>query len=635
MPPHKKFHTPDMDSSVPTIAPMLVIKTRSKNKNVRPGVAAGVAPGKRRSAQEMKSAREQEARKRIEEEEHQKNLIQEVADIEDDMHKEDEGRKRAARADTLMAASTTNTPRAASQQSDEVNGNQVTADNSFNKAGHDTDIAGALRRSQRSREVTPEECDENVLDEDNEAADDMKDKEYIESEDEDDDEQVDNNVERGKKKQSRTKLGRADITAVRETIPALGTPAIGNKRKVSLSDTPSEKTKKLKPTVPSGLLHVKHWNATPKATPSKSTTFSQTAVSNESNVQYGGMLNDGMDDELERPVNKFKQMAVGTAFPPMIKIERLNTTPTITKKAQRGGAEKWTLKHLPSGTEAAFSALVVSLARKKVGSREGDPWETLATEDIQYIVDTVFGVGEHEVEDDDVWCGLVSYRLNNWRHVFGSTAAKVVEQYIKGNPDHFPDEDTIQDTVLYMLEAPEGEKTKPFHWKVWDQDEDGGVRKKGRFQSSLILCTLALAHYQEIDEYPGVADDKPSAALILAIQAVEHALGGWKTGTLSKLEPFSGAKYGDSFERGAPSSSKGKSKAKFNNRATQYLPTIKNFDDRKWEDIFATVREFLDNQASKKKKKGKFAERKRAASSDGDIDDIEVPAEYVLESDED
>ncbi|KAF5375577.1 hypothetical protein D9615_003419 [Tricholomella constricta] len=472
----------------------------------------------------------------------------------------------------------------------------------------------------------------DVPDMDNEAADNIKDKEYEESEDEDDDEQVDYTVERGKKKQPKTKLGRADITAVRETIPALGTPAIGNKRKISTLDTLSEKTKKTKPAIPSGLLHAKYWSA---ATPSKSSLSLQSAVSNESSVQYGGILNDGVDDELERPV---KQMAVparsGAAFPPMVKIERLNTTSTITKKAQRGGAEKWTLKHLPSGTEAAFSALVVPLARKKVGSREGDPWETLAVEDVRYIVDTVFGVGEHEVEDDDVWCGLVSYRLNNWRHVFGSTAAKVVEQYIKGNPDHFPDEDTIQDTVLYMLEAPEGEKTKPFHWKVWDQDEDRGVRKKGLFQSSLILCTLALAHYQEIDEYPEIADDKPSAALILAIQAVEHALGGWKSGTLIKLEPFSGAKYGDSFERGAPSSSKSKSKAKFNNRATQYLPTIKNFDDRKWEDIFSTVTEFLDNQASKKKK-GKVAERKRAASSDGDIDGFEVPEEYVLESDED
>ena len=46
-----------------------------------------------------------------------------------------------------------------------------------------------------------------------------------------------------------------------------------------------------------------------------------------------------------------------------------------TKKAQHGGASKWTLNHLPSGTSAAFTESLVPLAKVKAGTLEA--WEGL------------------------------------------------------------------------------------------------------------------------------------------------------------------------------------------------------------------------------------------------------------------
>lgn len=42
-------------------------------------------------------------------------------------------------------------------------------------------------------------------------------------------------------------------------------------------------------------------------------------------------------------------------------------------------------------------------------------------------------------------------------------------------------------------------------------------------QSSLVLCTLARAHYRSIDEFPDPEGDRPFGALILAVQLVESS----------------------------------------------------------------------------------------------------------------
>lgn len=80
-----------------------------------------------------------------------------------------------------------------------------------------------------------------------------------------------------------------------------------------------------------------------------------------------------------------------------------------TKKAQRGGASKWTLNHLPSGTSAAFTESLVPLAKIKAGTL--DAWEGLSPQQIQHLVDVTYPGEGHIVEDDDVWGGLVRFSV--------------------------------------------------------------------------------------------------------------------------------------------------------------------------------------------------------------------------------
>ena len=80
-----------------------------------------------------------------------------------------------------------------------------------------------------------------------------------------------------------------------------------------------------------------------------------------------------------------------------------------TKKAQHGGASKWTLNHLPSGTSAAFTESLVPLVKIKAGTL--DAWEGLSPQQIQHLVDVTYPGEGHIVEDDDVWGGLVRFSV--------------------------------------------------------------------------------------------------------------------------------------------------------------------------------------------------------------------------------
>jgi len=129
-----------------------------------------------------------------------------------------------------------------------------------------------------------------------------------------------------------------------------------------------------------------------------------------------------------------------------------------------------------------------------------------------------------------------------------------------------------------------------------------------------------------------MGDDRPLGALILATQAIEHAFGAWLSGAFVKqtgsAAHFSGAKYGDIFERNTTANSKGQPTMKLNNQATQYIPTMKNFKDTTWDDIYLAVEVFLEERKSKKKKK-------KAAEFDSTMEVVVAENNYVLVSDED
>lgn len=86
-----------------------------------------------------------------------------------------------------------------------------------------------------------------------------------------------------------------------------------------------------------------------------------------------------------------------------------------TKKGARNGDLKWRLNHLPPGSDTAFTNDLVPLAKAKAGEQV-HAWSELGVQEIQGLVDEVFGPGCHTVVANDVWCGLVSNEI----HLFHS-----------------------------------------------------------------------------------------------------------------------------------------------------------------------------------------------------------------------
>jgi hypothetical protein len=81
-----------------------------------------------------------------------------------------------------------------------------------------------------------------------------------------------------------------------------------------------------------------------------------------------------------------------------------------TKKGARNGDLKWRLGHLPPGTDNAFTNVLVPLAKAKAGEQV-HAWSELGVQQIQKLVDEVYGPGCHAVVANDVWCGLVSNEI--------------------------------------------------------------------------------------------------------------------------------------------------------------------------------------------------------------------------------
>jgi len=70
------------------------------------------------------------------------------------------------------------------------------------------------------------------------------------------------------------------------------------------------------------------------------------------------------------------------------------------------------------------------LARELVGSPKVKPWGELTITQIQAIVDSVYGEGEHVVTAEGPWVGLVSYHLNGWRNGLGAQPHKAMTKLI-------------------------------------------------------------------------------------------------------------------------------------------------------------------------------------------------------------
>ncbi|KAJ7465495.1 hypothetical protein FB451DRAFT_1369850 [Mycena latifolia] len=437
-----------------------------------------------------------------------------------------------------------------------------------------------------------------------------------------------------KKKKHRKSTSRADIRASRTTQDSTGTPATpseednGKKRKATEKTSETKKKAKI----------IKKKAGLDKKAVKKSKGPAGNEADDDSMVAPGGpALDDDLDEEVERPKKGKKQKGVPAA-PPLIIQPIAAKAPT--RKALRNGAATWNLNHLPRGTSDEFTSEVIPLVRELAGAVP--PWAALNVEQIQGVVDRVYGKGKHTVTLEGPWYGLVSYRMNDWHNKFAAQALKgmdvLVESYgvkagdgsdseLSGGEESdvhpvtptapAPDpvsaaaENTTDDSVTnapkpFVLDTPEGVRdfvkwalqrhdngTMAFQWKTWGN----GIDKKGFLQSHLIRYTFAY-HLSCLAAIPGSypRSQAPAiGALLLSMQAVEHALNLWKTGvyvnTHGNSTHFSVENWGDCV---GPADQR-TGERKLVRRATKYVTTVQKWKkEQQWDELITAASEFVE-----------------------------------------
>ncbi|KAG6809099.1 hypothetical protein H0H92_001622 [Tricholoma furcatifolium] len=548
------------------------VVTRAANKHTHPG--AIVAPAPRRTHAEMTALRAQKVAQDSADKTAQLEALQRVAALQDQMQLDDI--QRSAIADHPI----------------------------------DPDIQVPTRVPKRHRDPSPIEPTGSDSDEDyNDGGRPDSDESSDEENDEVDGKEIVVPARHKRKVKSQTR--REDIQAARVIKPVVGTPM----KLMTKQNSGPAPPKRHKPSKPLSGLNP-NWQNVRSCNTSMATVASGGTFDNDSDpVQYGGPVPDNETGDAERATLGLEKVKMNS----MIKVEHTLTVLPATKKQIRGGANKWTHDHLPRGTVEAFKTYVVRLARIQAGAME--PWAGLTTVQIQGIVDQVYGVDEYEVKENDVWCGLIGYRLHDWRSSFGQNGIKTVTKLIEDNTEVLNSQTAIAEAINEYLTIPKGQKSAPFQW----QEFNGGTAKKGLLQSHLILRVFAHTYLLLFDDpFELLRMDKPVGALLLAMQAVQRALSFWKTGELvvdtSPAGRFSFDNYGDK-----TTVDKVTKQLTLHRRATLLLASINYWDDDYWHMLIKNAAEHLED----------FHLMKRQASSTSrpSSEVFDVDADFVLHSD--
>ncbi|KIM49896.1 hypothetical protein M413DRAFT_43621, partial [Hebeloma cylindrosporum] len=573
--------------------------TRTKNKDARPGAVD--MPKPRRTPAEMQAIRDQQTFDQQEKTQKQEQALKAAADIEDEQRQEDF--QLAARSNIVkpqVPSFRPPPPTMAKDLEDEIGSAKEPALRPVRATRSETVLSDGMESDDSDKDRYQPEDQEGGDEDEVESKDEVESEDEIESEKEE-------VVSKKGKKAKKAKPGRREIAAIRTTVPTTGSKSAvehSKRRERSPSPQPPSKKPKKSNQPPSGLRS--GWDSAIKA---KSITpaIKSNTEDGDSLVQYGGMVGDDEDDAVERAVVvKGKGSKQGPShYSSSLKIEEVaSSTPRTQREARGGSGKKWKLEHLPKGTSEVFTNQLVPLAKSLAGSLS--PWEGLSREQVQELVDKIYGSAQYTVKDAplDPWGPLLSYRLNNWRNGFGTKAAEALKRYIQVDQAEFFDNRQV-------------------------------IADWGRLQNPLVLYTLALAHFSEWEDVPKPErlseNEKPYGAFILALQAVQHALKAWVTGEY--VEPrgsanhFSADNYGDRTER---KSDKGRTVNVLVRRATQYMPTVKALTKDHWEAIFEEISNILADNKPKRK-------RSRSASSRGSEapEEEEAAQEFVLVSDDD
>ncbi|KAG6846621.1 hypothetical protein H0H93_012797, partial [Arthromyces matolae] len=137
-----------------------------------------------------------------------------------------------------------------------------------------------------------------------------------------------------------------------------------------------------------------------------------------------------------------------------------------------------------------------------------------------------------------------------------------------------------------------------------------------------------MAHLANIHKLPTPTDaveDLPVGALILSLQAVEHALNEYRTGSqvINKTSKghFSSDNYGDKVVQEADQN--GRPKLVNKPWASRYIATIKKFDAAQWKSILESSQEYLDAIPPRRGRKSRSSSHASSSYSMA-VDDEEI-----------
>ncbi|KAJ6549570.1 hypothetical protein DFH09DRAFT_1086817 [Mycena vulgaris] len=365
------------------------LSTRRANQDIRPAVAAGLEKKTRRTAVQMDQARADDTTSKAKASLEEKKKQKRVADLEDKQRQDDLAYAKTANhpADRPVASSTVGP-----ETDSEAGGAVDPVDDSDPVDDLEAEAYKPDDEASSESESTPEDSSED---------------------------DAPKRKQKQKKKKKKRSTSRADVIASRATQDSSGTPEEPVKKRKATEEKTSKKDKKTKTS-----------NSGKKSGLDKigvGLKVAATVAEDDSMVAQGGpALDDDSKEHVERPNGKKGKSKTGQPAP-VIAIQPVPSK-APSRTAQRQGAAKWTLKHLPSGTSDEFTNELVPLARDLAGTLP--PWTGLTVKQIQGLADRVYGPGVHTVTLESAWVGLIGYRLSDWRSGIASQATRGIEALI-------------------------------------------------------------------------------------------------------------------------------------------------------------------------------------------------------------
>ncbi|KAJ6595932.1 hypothetical protein B0H10DRAFT_2197280 [Mycena sp. CBHHK59/15] len=580
------------------------LKTRAQNKDVHPGVKAGVDKKVRRTKAKMAQARDDEATAKALAVLNKKTQLKRLAALEDQQHRDD-----------IAYAATANHP-----VDKPVKANIPAVVESGATPQPDSgsgDDSDAYQQPDDSEEESDSDNDDDGEDDDADADAD------------------DSDADVPKKKQKKKTTSRADIIASRTTQDSTGTPHVeepstGQKRKAGDGFIHGRRQEESEKRQVEDIGQQEKSGLDNRGSKSQAKDAASAPEDDLMVAPGGPALDDDEEEHVEKPQKGKKKKGMPNAPPIVIK----HVAPEeLTGKAVRGGDAKWALKHLPPDAAEKFTNEVVPLARGQAGVGAVSPWGGLTVAQIQAIVDKVYGAGVHIVKPKDVWVGLAEKGVK----LFITTDDGEDEDEEEENADDIPPVDgTVADPTLpagtgpaarqFSFKTPAGiaefvewalqlhkeSDTMAFHWKQWGE----GADKQGFLQADLILYVYAyqLSCLETIPAKYTRLTAAPITALLLAVQAVQWALQFWRTGVYNKPATRTSYFSSDNWDDYTiPNPNPHGKKDKLVRRATKYLASVKKWDQERWDEITVAAKEYMDAPSRRR-----AASSSRSASEAGD-----------------